>query len=187
MKNLSPKKVLQIVLSVAVVLFCIFAISKGEFVREKDRVKDADTVESFVKFNLLTHEGMNIQETPLSFSGKDKAWSSTVNDQMQKYLSGSPSVHKMSGDPFVFSYRLTYVDGRVSYVLWFDNGGNKVVGPDTTVDIYVGDIGITGDTVMSERLLQAGETEPLKRGYLVDENMHTKVLITQDPVFLYKE
>lgn len=185
MKNLSFKKVLQIVLSILVIVFCVFAITKGQFITEKDRIKDADVVESFVKFNLLTHDGMNLSESVPTFSGKDKIWSQGVSSQIEKYLSGAPYVYKMSGDPYVYSYKLIGKDGNVSFVVWFDNGGDENIGSDTTVSIYVGEMQNLKDVVITERLLGAGETEPLVRGYLVDENKYAKITVTERPVFVY--
>lgn len=186
MKKLPIKNLLKIILCVAVLGFCTFAISGADFVSEKNKIEDFKTVESFLKFNLLTHENMNLGDVVPSFNGDDKEWSILVNTQMQKYFSGNPFVTKIPGDPFVFSYRLNYADGSVVYVLWFDHGGNKVVGDDVTIDIDVSDMDIKEDVVMSERFLQPGETEPLVRGYLLEENMHAKVLVTETPIFLFK-
>lgn len=147
--------------------------------------RDRDQALAFFKFNILTHDGMNLGETTPTFSGKNENWSMAVDTQMKRFLWGNPFVHKLPSVPYVFAYRLEYQNGNYAWVVWYDDGTTEPrVGDDVTVVIPVDDPMV--DMLLSERFLLASETEPLIRGYLVEGGV-AKILITKDPVFVYPQ
>lgn len=187
MEKSKIKKIGEIALLITVFIFLFVLIKSDPHVPESKKVSDAETVESFLKFNVLTHEGMSLSDVTPNFSGSDQDWSSRSTTQINNFLAGSPTVQKMFGDPYVFSYKLTYDGGGIVYVIWFDNGGDENIGADTTVDLDVSVMNPQTEVVLTERLLQAGEAEPLVRGYLIDEMGHAKITITNTPVFVYPQ
>lgn len=187
MQRKNIKTIFGIVLVILVSLFVFVSIKNNPLVSEKSKVEDEQTLLSYFKFNILTHEGMNMSDIVPTFNGKDKEWDTVANNQLNRFLVGSPKIEKMISDPFVFSYKLVYSDGHIIYVIWFDDGDIKNTGPDTTVDINALDLDPKTDVVITERLLKGQETEPLIRGYLVDQNGHTKITITETPVFVYPQ
>lgn len=187
MEKSKIKKVGEVVLLIIVFVFLYTFIKSDPYVPESKRIDDAQTVESFLKFNILTHDGMNLSDVTPNFSGRDKEWSLLASAQINNFLGGAPMVQKMFGDPYIFSYKLTYEEGRVVYIIWFDNGGDENIGADTTVDLDVSTMNPQTEVILTERLLGAGETEPLVRGYLIDDGGHTKITITSTPIFVYPQ
>ena len=152
----------------------------------KTQEKDAELAQAFLKFNILTHEGMRLSATVPNFQGEGKAWSALVTHQMETFLSGAPLVEKLPSATFVFAYKLTYPTGEIRWIVWYEDWEKgPLVGPDTTITLPVGERA-AGAVIMSERLLQVGETEPLLRGYLV-ENGIAKLTITRTPIFVYSK
>lgn len=147
--------------------------------------RDRDQALAFFKFNILTHDGMNLGETVSTFSGQNEKWSGAVDTQMKRFLWGNPYVRKLPSVPYVFAYKLEYPTGEYAWIVWYDDGTTEPrVGDDVTVVIPVDDP--LADMLLSERFLLSSETDPLIRGYLVEGGV-AKILITKDPVFVYPQ
>lgn len=168
-------------LGICAILYVLFFSGT---VSQKQTVKDAALAESFLKYDIITHENMSLGDTVRTFSGKDKAWSALVASQMSRFLGGNPTVTKLASPFSVFSYRLSYLDGHTAWIVWYDDGTGVAPTTDITVTFPVGET--PHNVVMTERLLQPSESEPLTRGYLIEEGI-ANVTIASVPIFVYQQ
>lgn len=167
-------------------IFIVYAIIFAHRAPKIEPTVEIDSASVHIRSKLISYtDGPFSFEEVLPKEG-DEAWTRAVNTQLHTYMSNISTITKIPSDPNVFVYKLDYIHSNNSvWVTWYDDGGTApLTGNDITVALPMPQQ--QEGIVLTERIIQKSETEPLVRGYQV-ENGEVKFTITRIPVFVYSK
>ncbi len=178
------RKIWTALACIVALYFVVYAIIFAHRASRVESVVEIDSASLHIRSELVSYTAGPLLVDPMTSEDGNEQWTDLANAQILTHMTDVSTVVQIPSDPNVFVYRLDYADNKNStWVAWYDDGSTALlVGDDITVALPIP--GQQEGIVLTERVIQKSEIQPLVRGYQV-EGGEVKFTITRTPVFVY--